>query len=82
MFYINTILYIFLISLFINFSTTLLDFSNNNNNNNKHLNTKSKLQIGIKHRVQNCTQKTKKGDFLCVYYTVCIYCIIYLNYRV
>lgn len=29
-----------------------------------------KLQIGVKKRVENCTQKAKKGDLVHIHYTV------------
>lgn len=29
-----------------------------------------KLQIGIKKRAENCTQKTKKSDLIHIHYTV------------
>lgn len=32
--------------------------------------TKEKLQIGIKKRVENCSIKSKKGDFLHIHYSV------------
>lgn len=31
---------------------------------------KDKLQIGVKKRVENCTLKSKKGDFLHMHYKV------------
>lgn len=34
------------------------------------VNGESKLQIGIKKRVENCTIKTRKGDLVHMHYTV------------
>lgn len=35
-----------------------------------YVNAEAKLKIGVKKRVENCTQKTRKGDLVHMHYTV------------
>lgn len=34
------------------------------------VNCEAKLKIGVKKRIENCTAKTRKGDFVHMHYTV------------
>ncbi|KAL1131677.1 hypothetical protein AAG570_011290 [Ranatra chinensis] len=49
------------------FILVILDLSREGKAENKD--AKKKLQIGIKKRIENCTTKSKKGDFLHMHYT-------------
>ena len=41
---------------------------------------KKKLQIGVKKRVENCEQKSRRGDLLSMHYTVRVNTVIAMNF--
>lgn len=45
----------------------------------KNSSAKKKLQIGVKKRVDNCTVKSKKGDFLHMHYAVSRFYYYYIE---
>ena len=41
---------------------------------------KKKLQIGVKKRVENCEQKSRRGDLLSMHYTVRVNTVIAIKF--